>query len=111
MKHIPPCARITLRKASTGQTVSFIDDWTKYDWYKKAIANGKDTADYGTLVFEWEENNHACDSNRERCFYHALGEDCPEEEDGPHYCMRIGPHKDYEYQLLMIDPVPPKDTP
>ncbi|MCX6553161.1 MAG: hypothetical protein NTY02_19530 [Acidobacteria bacterium] len=94
-----PKAIITLRKHSTGQVVSGIDDWTIYDWFP---SNG---SDIDTLRFEWEENNYACDDNREHFFYDSLGLPRPEPPD-EHACMRIGPHKDYEYELLSIEPIP-----
>lgn len=104
-EHVPPKARITLRKVSTGEVVTFIDDWTQWDWYKEQRAAGEDTADFGTLLFDWEENNHSCDSNRELEFYRAKGEAPPDRGDEPHHCC-MGPNDTNEYELVDIEAIP-----
>lgn len=104
-EHVPPKARITMRKVSTGEVVTFIDDWTQYDWYKLHRGAGLDTSDFDTLLFQWEENNNACDSNRELEFYRAKGVKPPDRADEPHRCY-MGPNDTYEYELVDIESIP-----
>ena len=104
-EHVPPKARITLRKVSTGEEVTFINDWTQWDLYKMQRAAGFDTADFNTVCFHWEENNNACDSNRELEFYRAKGKAPPDRGDEPHRCY-MGPNDPNEYELTSIEAVP-----
>lgn len=53
---LPPKARVTLRKNSTGEVFVRDDDWTKW-------ASGREITLHN-VFWQWTEGNYNCDCNR-----------------------------------------------